>query len=170
MSISSYNGMGRGHPIRRFFDTVGDGSGSAAANVNASVTPSTFRCDLPVDETWLVSSIAIQLSAGGAIAQAVYGSGVALTNGYDIYAVINGSTRKLTMQTIKANDHFIHNDCEYSIIGFTGGVDSSYAVLKFNHLLKMRGKDGDYLYTTLNDDFSGLNDHTFAVTASIPRG
>lgn len=65
----------------RFADTVGDGSGSIAANVNGSVTPVDLHYTSPAGAICLIDELIVFIQDGGTMSSIGYGGLAALTNG-----------------------------------------------------------------------------------------
>ena len=161
-------------PFEQYLTQAGDGTGAANANGNYSGGATTWYIQPASDETILVSSMLLQIADSGIFAVTDYGSiAGGLLNGISIRSRINNITRNITGGAI------INNNWELSSV-----VDDFRVVLgpsgnnwfmraqwnfyeRFGVPLVLEGFQNDRIEIILNDNFTGLDSHTFTVFGGI---
>ena len=156
-------------PIRfiQFLSTNGDGTGDINA-VGDYTTPEVFYIQPANDEVMLIDKLTIHILNTGALPAGDYGGlGSALVNGIDIVTT-NARSNGLSILPgiIKSNINLMHStDLGFSLITFSGAVDSIIAVFNFkiddNEGLILDGSQEHKLEVLLSDNFAGLVDHHF---------
>lgn len=160
-------------PLLRFLDTNGDGTGTTDAIGNYSVTPATFFVQPPAGYKFILTELQIHLSDGGTFGSTVYGSlGAALTNGFSLLGKRNGVTILDLMSgvPVKNNDQLTHLTSRVNLISWAAvnnSLNITFSALDFDTPFILSAAAVDTLEVTLNDDFTGLVDHTFIVRGSI---
>jgi hypothetical protein len=154
-------------PYVHYLDTNGDGTGNYHAVGDYSITPTNFFFAPTAGETVEVTKLMVHISDKGLFDVDGYGAiaagltvGVAITVerlGVTVLELTNGAP-------IKNNADLSHLNTDYRLTNFSSNYGSSIVSLDaaaFQTSLLMHGDLGDKLIVTLNDDFTGLDDHHF---------
>ena len=164
-------------PLLRLLDTVGDGSGTHDFIGNYSLVPTQAIIRPPDDQIFVLSEFTTQYSDAGKFQQGVYGSlAAALTNGIIIGAYDRDNVLIFSLSnsdTIKTNDIWLHTGYETVLTEWgtatTTTLTASLKTEQFGTAFQLDGNKGEYLKVTLQDDFTGLIDHTFLVKGFIKK-
>lgn len=136
------------------------------ANKNYSVTPAKFTIAPPAGECWYVARVLVYIRDTGAFDADKYGNNITLTNGIALKTYRNGvEQNNLTnSQTVKANSHW-GKYCYDTFLSTYGVGDQSlsarWTFTKAGVYIRLDGDENDSIEVELNDDFSGLVEHTF---------
>lgn len=167
-------------PIVRMLDTVGDGSGSSAMNVNGGTTPAAFKLAPADGELFIIRRVIVTMQDNGNFPVGGFGAGAALTNGLRIQLAQSGTpVVGLDAGAIKTNEGFARVAFDARPDFFGGGGTNRLMVVRYsfdrymaarwgNYTgpgdgLVLHGEAGDQLLVTVNDDLTGLV--AFAFTA-----
>lgn len=150
-------------PFIRYFDTVGDLSGSKLFNINASggIVRASLSC--PEDELTVITSLRVVVSDTDPMDSGKYGNGLTLVNGINLILETNDNTLIFDYSTggpdkVLTNGDYINWGLDVDYVNFGQGKAYMSATLS-NVTVKM--EYGQKLSWILNDDFSLLNSHSF---------
>jgi hypothetical protein len=152
------------YPVYRFLETVGDGSGSAAGTGNYSVTPRVLLMTCRPTEVLVGHVLVVHIQDGGNFDPGKYGAIAALTNGViiGVFGADGVEKLRLTQEPVPNNGDWAHygitvvaeasaGDVMYVVrIDLAGGVEDGLTL-----------DPGESIRVTLNDDFTGIDDHHF---------
>lgn len=156
------------NPFFRFADTVGDGSGTKNANGDYSGTVTDFKLSHPADAQvdCFISRMIVHIEDTANPSAAHYGNtGAALTNGIQILKLdADGATiQDITDDsTIKKNSQWGEYCFDVVLDSFGSGND--YVQVRWTFAktgTPLRLGPGEQLAIRLNDDLTGLINHTF---------
>lgn len=162
-------------PFSRFLDTNGDGTGTKNATGNYSASPQSFLIEPLPNQKLEVHSIRMFVKVADIDADE-YGSNGALTNG--ISMLINNSdgvVRDLFDGVVITEImHWLHF-CEFEDfrtleLGLTAQSEYFVAVYNFSKNggpVLLRDRKGENIEISLNDNFTGLNEHYFCAQGVI---
>lgn len=147
----------------QFLDTVGDGTGSIAMNVDGSVTPVQFKLTCPPGEVLYLESLSMFLQDGGAFSTNAYGALPALTNGTKLLIFKSDGTlyADITDQlALKTNADWISYSFRIDNFDFV----NSQSILALSYNLPQNGRPlrlspGDWLCAIVRDNLSALSAH-----------
>jgi len=151
--------------ISSFAQDLAD-SNNENGNKDYSVTPGVFTFKPASSEVWHISRLMIYIRDTGSFDADKYGNNITLTNGIKIEIKQNGVVqRTLTnAQPIMSNSHW-GKFCYDTNLSTYGTGDESLAVrwtiTKAGTYIKLSDALVDTIEITLNDDLSGLVEHTF---------
>lgn len=160
---------------RSEFLTLNADGATVEANVNGSVTPQHFIIAPPSGEVWIVNRLIPYIADGGTMDSDEYGNlGAALTNGIQVRIFKNGTTdagdliRDMTaIKRIKTNGGWGERCYDVSRLPSSGsGADAYVARWTFwndnaGEPYRLIGELGHRVVVTINDDLTGLTEHTF---------
>lgn len=146
-----------------------DGSGvtlSAIGNYSdGGLGVTHFIVQPPADEVWRISRMHVQVRDTGVLDSGLYGDGITLTNGISLFHNSEQhATNVLTPRPVTTNGGWGEYCYDVSRTNFGGGDEFLQVRWTFRNSgtrLRLDGSLGDQLVVELNDDFSGLVDHTF---------
>lgn len=157
-------------PIYRFCDTSGDGTGRRHATGNYStytgVADTEFKFSPAVGELARIERMLVMIRDTGTLDTDFYGVDIVLTGGIQVgIKDTNGTLLDLLDgQVIMTNLHW-GRQCFDAVRRSWGSGDEFVAVrwsfFKSGFPLRIKGDEGEYFAITLNDNLSGLVDHTF---------
>lgn len=156
-----------GHYISKFAE---NSQSTEDAIINCAAYNETlclFKIQPPDEEVWHISRLIISLEDSGTMANDEYGNlGSALTNGLVIYYINdNGTQYNLTnSQPIKTNADFAKFSYDSRVINWGGNqntIDTRWSFDKGGTILQLNGSINESLAIKLNDNFIGLQGHTF---------
>jgi len=145
-------------------------NGNEHANIDCSSTECIFKLQPPSNETWIISRLLFQLVDDDDIDNDYYGADITLSNGIALKIVKNGIVvANLTnSQPIMVNLDWAKFCYDVSIFNFESGwgyvdncVSARWTFSKSGTYIKLNGSTNDSINVYLNDDFTGLVDHTF---------
>lgn len=151
----------------RFADLNGDGSGSTLANVNGSVTPQTFKLAPLAGELYLrIERMLVHISDTGSFDSGSYGNNITLTNGIIVAkrsAVDDSIIQDLTDSfPIMTNAEWGRMCYDIDLVNFGLGHETLNVRWTFSKAgSPVEITRNEYLGITIQDDLTGLNDHTF---------
>lgn len=130
-----------------------------------SAQPQNFTFGPPSNETWIVSRLIIHIQDNGVLDSGKYGNNINLTKGISIQLVQQNRIYNLT----NGNPVFYNNDWgrfnyDLDLVDFGTGDQSINIRWTFSNsgtYIKLDGSKGERLQIVVNDDFTGLTDHTF---------
>jgi hypothetical protein len=156
--------------VYRYLDTVGDGSGTKSATGNYSSGATFFRINVPHNYFYSISTLIVHVEDASALGSDDYGNiSNGLTNGI-LIGVYDASNNLVVCLcdgvAIKANSDF--NKVAYDVVIDSYTVEADH-VLNAQYDFRKSGSalflPAEYsLRVRLNDDLSGLVEHTFFVT------
>lgn len=168
-------------PLFDLLDTNGDGTGDRNAILDYSVTPGIFKIGPPSNEQliWYIHKIQIFIAGTGAFSGDKYGDLPALTNGIEIRIFNTNAVETVFKFNSAEPDNNIRTNNDLLTISqsgvynpFSGASKGFCAILDFGdneRALKLDPKLGEELQFVLNDDFSGLQMHTFLIQGRKDR-
>jgi len=153
----------------RYLDTNGDGTGTKTANGNYAAAAEEFYIQPAEWQTLSLARLIVYAEDTGGMDNGSYGNGITLTNGIRVILTKDGVDTDLDGGlAIKSNGQW-KRLCYDEHIDSAGSGNDSMAVrwtfTKAGQELKISGSDK--LRVILNDDFTGLIDHTFLVQGYI---
>lgn len=158
--------MANGAMFTRFLDTNGDGSGTKNANVDGSGTPQVFK--IVPTRSIAIARMIVHIEDAGAIAGGNYGAVAALANGVEvgIYTVDGDAlvTDLLDGLDVQTNAQWARFCYDVSNITFASGnnyVNVRWTFAKSGAAVNVT--PDKYFAVTVNDNLTGLVDHTFIV-------
>lgn len=138
-----------------------------------SVTDERFEWGPPAGEVWHLERMIVLIADAGNADAGEYGNlGAALTNGINVEFLTSTSTVVQTLnglKPIKTNGDWAGLCYDERNLGLGGAGDDAYTVRwTFSRGLggkgiRLYGDDSDRLSIHLQDNFSGLSDHTFFI-------
>lgn len=139
-------------------------------NGNYSITPKIARLKPPEGEIWALYYNSVQIEDTG-IGTGKYGGIIALPNGITITSKRNGIDRDITRGVpIKTTAQWLDIFQQGQILNFGAGDDFWIASIDIPlGAFVLDGKQGDELFFTLNDDFTGLTKHTFGANFVVKQ-
>ena len=150
--------------IHQFLDVNGDESGATNFNGNYSVTPITAYIQPPAGEVYVITHLLIAVT-DNLINVDGYGNLSALSNGYDIQVVDSSDTLIVQLSgSLKINTHLDLATRYYHTRYISTGTGSNSMLHNVNFEEDGQPvilKDQQKLRIVLNDDFTGLVDHSF---------
>ena len=164
-------------PLIRLLDSVGDGTGNKAFNLDYSAVAGQAIIKPPDNQIFVLHSFLIQYSDGGNFIQSVYGSlAAALTVGLIIGAYDRDDNLILSLtngEPVKTNDQWLHLGYETVLqewgVANTTTLTGTMDHRTFGTAFALNGNNGEYLKVTLNDNFTGLIDQTFLAKGYITQ-
>ena len=155
-------------PLYQFLDLDGDGDGTKVANVNGAVTPQVFKIVPPAGHIYRLARMIVHIQDTNALSSVQYGNIAALANGIDlgIYSVSDDTLQHTITNglPIKQNSHWNRFCHDVSPDAFAAGnkfVSVRFSFFKAEQPLIL--SDDEYFAATINDDLTGLVDHTLQV-------
>lgn len=150
--------------IHQFLDVNGDETGATNFNGNYSVTPITAFIQPPAGEVYVITHLLIAVT-DNLVDVDGYGNIGPLSNGYDIQVVSSADDVIVNLNgALKINSHLDLSTRYYHTRYISTGTGSNSMVHNINFeedgqpvILKNQQK----LRIVLNDDFTGLVDHSF---------
>ena len=148
----------------RFLDTVGDTSGTIAANGNYSVSvPGIFKLQAPADQDLILGEFVISISAGGTWGQARYGNITTITTGP---AITLHNSAGILLRTffpqlplINVGRMLAHAD-RHELFDVGSGRTITFHWQLFN-VQPLYLRKGQYIQVKLVENFSALDAHLF---------
>lgn len=151
------------NPLSQFMSSNGDGSGVVNLVGDYSETPTEFFIKPPAGEGIILARILIFIGDTGNFSASGYGNGGGLTNGIELKVVANSEDvlSDLTAGlSIKSNAEWSRYCYDVSLIDFGSGENFLSIRWTFEKSgIPVRLDADNKLVVTLNDDFSGLNQH-----------
>ena len=150
----------------QFLDVVGDGTGDESGVGNFSITPRTLFLQPPPGKTYLLNSLIIYVQDTTTLDAGSYWNNITLDSGIELQTTINSNVIDvLDGRPIMTNASYARHGARVEFIGFGGGDDSYQAVINLKELagsnFVLNGDNNDKIEIILNDDLSGLTEHTF---------
>ena len=160
---------------RGFLGDAGLNSGSISPIGDFSVTPDDFFYEIPSGKTFLLKTLVIYIEDGNNSFQSGdYGGISALTNGIDILISIDGVESSILAGVfIKKNTDFSKHGSPLVPLTFGTGNESGMSKVNIVELagvmIPLNGDNTtpDRIIVRVNDDFSGLIDHSFKVLGPL---
>ncbi len=172
------------HILSRMLDTVGDGSGTKIATANyASATE--FKIAPPADKAYAITRLLVHVADTGNLDPDAYGVGITLTNGIKV-EVRDGSG---LVYSLTDTDLPVKKNADWGSYSFdTAALNYGAAGPTIEHYhvrwsffksdepnspfgetsnIILFGTDDTYFAVTLEDNFTGLDYHTFCVQGEI---
>lgn len=160
--------MAHQEPLYQFLSTNGDGTGTVIANVDGSGTPVPFKIIPPAGHQYLLNRMIIHVQDTNVLNSNQYGNIASLANGItigvyrvaddsEVYAITNG-------QPIKQNAHW--NRFCHDVSPDTFGAGNKFVSARFSFFKAGQSiplSEDEYFAVTINDNLTGLVDHTFQV-------
>lgn len=136
------------------------------ANKDYSSVAANFEIAPPSNEKWQIARLLVFIQDTAPMDADRYGNNIVLTNGI-ILKTFRGATEKVNLtndQPIKTNSQW-GKFCYNTTLSTYGVGEENLAVrwtfLRAGSCIGLDGSKGDKIVITLNDDFSGLSEHTF---------
>lgn len=146
-------------PIWRVLDTSGDGTGTTNATGNYTTTTA-FYIQPPAASTYVLDQLIVSVEDSAVITYNSYGATTVIT-GVVIQRVGSSETITLTNTVpITANQGW-RRYCEVDQTN-AGGTHQLQAICDLRGM-RLNGDQSEQLKVLLNDDYSGLDAHYFAV-------
>lgn len=158
--------MTRPKRYHNVYSWLRESGGSREANVNGSSTPVLFEYEAPESSIFLERMI-ISIIDFGAHDAALYGNGIILTNGIKVEVIEDDGSVHLDLldgETIKSNGdwHAVCYDYTYHDIGTGDSIGTvRWTFGRTGEPLQLF--EGEILRVTIQDDLTGLSNHTFQV-------
>ncbi len=158
--------MAKGY-IYRLLDTNGDGTGSANANGDYSVTQGIHYIEAPAGQAYYLERMLVTIKDVGAPDAGSYGNSITLTNGIGVRVRDASDTLvvDLTAQKkVKTNGDWSTLCYDVQVVDFGTGDD--YVAVRWTFAksgLPIILRPGYKLEVTLDDDLTGLVEHSFNV-------
>lgn len=159
------------HPISRFADTVGDGTGSINANINSSGAAVMFKLAPPLNKKYKVERMLVYILDASIDSGGYGGNSGELTNGIHVHVVKNaGEANESIKWDITGQLDIIRNTdwkalCHDEIYSNYGsGLESlsyRYTFTKDGSPITLNGNNKEEIRIITNDDLTGLAAHTF---------
>ena len=152
--------------IFRYADTIGDGTGATQANVNGSVTPVVFKCGPRVGEKRIdVHRMLIFIEDSGSFDSSSYGNGISMSNGIEVGVYYDDGTQiqdLLDGKPIQINPDWSRVCYDTALSAYGQGDETLTVRWTFDRTgTPITLGAGTYIGITINDDLTGLIDHTF---------
>ncbi len=159
--------------ISRFLDTVGDGTGVSDATGDYSVSPVTFIFRPAADQLIQVATFEVSIK-DMSIVSGRYGNIMGgLVNGY-VFRLkddVGGDQALLAGRVFKTSADFAASGADASVFSQGAGGEVLTATWnlrnRFDVVQGLNGATGQRIEVTLNDDFTGLDEHRFQVQGYI---
>jgi hypothetical protein len=145
-------------------------NGTGTAEITGVYTPAAqghFYIAPPSDEIWAIERVLIYIEGVGQFSATKYGPLAALTNGIliEIHRESTGERFDLTAGIPLKTSADISRHC-YDVTHFNWGVGAEamgarWTFAKGGAPIVLDGSKGDHLDVIAQDDFSGLDSHTF---------
>ena len=160
------------HRIDRYLDTNGDGTGTTSAIGNYSVTQGIFYIQPPSDDVFQINRLIVFVQDTGSFDSGSYGNGITLTNGITVRVQNNqGTFSDLTAGSpIKINPHWKRLCYDANVSAYGLGDESlgvRWTFSKAGYPIRLDGGSYDRIEVLLDDNFTGLVDHTFLVQGFV---
>jgi hypothetical protein len=154
--------------VSRMLDTTGDGTGSKIA-IDTQIS-GLFLCQPPAGQVFNVERMIIHVQDATLLA-AGYGGLSALSNGIEVKIVNDsGVLVDLTDDTpVKSLAHWGRYCYDSQILGFGAGDDffsARWTFGKAGQPIQLDGDSNERIEVSINDDLTGLVDHTFLIQGS----
>ena len=148
-----------------------DGTGNLKAIGDYSSTATNFGYTCPEGHKMKIYKFLIHIEDSGSLDSGSYGNNLSITTGIHIYVNKSGTITELTDNGgIKTNAQWSNFTYDSQVFSFGSGDSVFAARLDFNKLGKpISLGPGDSFYVTLNDNYTGLEDHGFIIQG-IKRG
>lgn len=154
-------------PLRRFLDTVGDGTGTKSAAADHSSAAEEFKLEPGSNAIYRINSLDIiwEDAALGDTGEFVDGAGSGITNGINIQTKDGGGEVDnlldgVSAVTIKTLGDLFTSGAEITTSAFSAGNVIVRAHFDFVRLcgwpIRVKATSSEYLAVTVNDDLSGL--------------
>lgn len=154
----------------RYLDTLGDGTGVKQV-IGNYVTEEEFYIQAPIDTTYKLHRLIAYIEDFGTFDSGGYGNGSALTNGITLKVLDSDDSVLLDLTdgiAVKQNGHWakLCYDADHK----SYGTGNEYLAVRWT--FDKAGEAiillaGQRLVLTVNDDLSGLVEHTFLVQGLI---
>ena len=157
--------------VHRFVDSVGDGSGNINANVDGSVTPILFKCDPPVEGTFVFAELTVIIEGSGNFTTGSYGGGAALTNGLQLGLFDKDTGEPIVELTAP---HRVRTNVDWALYAYpvtlsSWGAGTSHITANWD--ARKAGGAGVALVAgtqaalgvKISDDLTGLGNHFFVL-------
>lgn len=155
-------------PLNRFLDTNGDTTGSINGAANFAVATE-FFIRPAVGQIFDIYQLIVYIQDSGNLDSGRYGNNITLANGIIIQTVLGTVVRILTAgQPIFINAGYTQHTGRTELNDFgmgDGAFEATFDMVELLGLpLRLVGDSLDRLGVILEDNFSGLNVHTFKIT------
>ena len=167
--VPTDNSVGEQKPIiSRLLDIVGDGSGSTVGVGDFSVTPRSLKITPPAGKIYRISRLVVKIKDNGSIDAAKYGNGQTLTTGIIVKETdLGGDKNALTgQQNILTNADWGLYCFDTDVKPWGTGDEYLFVRWTFSksgQFIRLVGDNSESLEIVLNDDFSGLTEHSFTI-------
>lgn len=167
-------------------DTNGDGTGTFNAVGDYSLTAERFYIQPALNQIYELSRMMIMIQDTGSFDADLYGNNIGLTNGINLEVKQGGPEGgvliPMTPVPIMNNSQWGANCFDVDVKAWGDGDEVLVARWSFSKDvittnissniggITLNGALRQCLVITLNDDFSSLNDHTFAIRGVITAG
>ena len=161
--MSNFSGDPTDHSI---FSTFARNGGAISAVGDYSLSQTDFILEPEGDDVLWVHRVLIFLEDTGSFDSEKYGNGITLTNGISI-KVYRGETETMDLMDanpVKTNSHWKRLCYDFSILDEGTGnktAGARFTIEKGGVSIGLDGSKSDQIRVELNDDFTGLVDHTF---------
>lgn len=149
----------------RFLDTNGNGTGTVNAIGDFSAAPIDFFILPPVNVTMDIFRIIVQIVDSGPVDAGSYGNGITLTNGISLLRLEGSTILQDLMVGVPVLTNGNWGRFAFDVIDTSFGTGENYVVVRwtFNRGGAPIRLINQSFAARLNDDFTGLNSHTFLV-------
>lgn len=158
------NPTSQGEYFSRFLDETGDGSGNKDAIGDYSAVVTDFLITPPVNNTFDIFRLLVQIADTGPIDAGFYGNNIVLTNGIRLLLLDNTGTiitDYVDTMPIITNANWARFAFDAKKTDFGAGqnyIDIRWTFQRGGRPLRLRNQS---LAVRLNDDFTSLTSHTF---------
>ncbi len=162
--------------INQFMDTTGDGTGTKIATGNYSDAGdglTSFKIAPGAGEIYRLSRLIVHIADEGVINTAATYGQLTLTNGVAMSAqTVNNPGGVDPLMGINIFSTWDWGRYCFDVLGtdYTTNLNifqARWTFQKAGQFVRLDGDAGDFLSVDLNDNFSGLNDHTFIIQGYI---
>lgn len=150
-------------PLVQRLDTLGTGLGTTNA-IGNYLTPTRFKLNPQAGELIVVHELHIYIEDGGTLDSGFYGNGLTLVNGIRVEVIQNGVVSGLTNNNVMTNAHWTRVTFNSQVLTF--GIGNAALAFKWDigaTMVPLALSAGDELAVILNDNFTGLINHSFSM-------
>ena len=157
--------------VDRYLDTNGDGTGTVHAIGDYSVAPTSFFIQPPPGQIFRIVRMLVYIEDSGSFDSGRYGNNIILVNGITVQSLIDSQPHVLSAQLpVLINSHWNRLCYDFTVSSYGAGNETAtgrWTFRKAGQSVRLIGDNNDRLEVILNDDFTGLADHTFLVQGYI---